>query len=129
MTDGAGPAPPGRSCAALPGGDPGSGPARGALRDRHLVHLGGPVVDPEAADVAVDAPEHELLGRPPATRELDRAVDYAAYGLGHENLGARGLLARAAALREHPRGVPEHGPRGMQVDLVLRDEGLGHAEL
>src|SRR5580765_8311821 len=96
-------------------------------RDGHLVHLGGAVIDAKRADVAVDPAEHELLRGTHSARKLDRAVDHAAYRLAGEHLGARGLLAAAAALRDGPRRMPDHRAGRIEVDLVLGDERLCHA--
>ena len=53
----------------------GSGPPGRAAGDRHPVHLGGPVIDPEGPDVGVDPAQDELLAHAQPAGQLHRAVD------------------------------------------------------
>jgi hypothetical protein len=93
------------------------------------VRLRRPVVDPERAHFAQVPTEQDVLRDAQRTADLHRTVDRAPDRLGAEGLGDRGGLGGGAPLVEFPAGLQDQPAGGRDVDLVVSDHLLHHAQL
>ncbi|MEA3221418.1 MAG: hypothetical protein OZX49_02539 [Immundisolibacter sp.] len=80
------------------------------------MHLGGTVVDAKAADLAIEIGQRQVLADAARAAHLQRPVDDAIDGLGHEHLGHAGLVQGLLAAVQAPGGLPDHQPRGVHFD-------------
>ena len=93
-------------------------------RDRHPVHLAGPVVDPRRARVLVDAGDRQVHGDARGAVHLHRAVGDPAERLRDERLRHRHLLPVRQPLLDLPRGVEHHQPARVQVHRRVGEHEL-----
>src|SRR4029079_14244059 len=80
-------------------------------RQRMAVHFGGPVVETERRDLAIDALHDGVGGDAHAAEDLQRTIDDTAQRLGAEHLALARLGAGVLALVEQPRGMPDRETR------------------
>ncbi|MCO5588369.1 hypothetical protein L7F22_042324 [Adiantum nelumboides] len=119
----------------FPVGDPvgrrgsSGGPRDGAAGDRPAVGLRGAVVDAERAHLAQEPAQQHVPRDAAAAVELQGPVDDPPHRLRRERLGDRDLRPGGAALVQLPAGLQDQPARGGDVDLVVGDHLLRHAEV
>src|SRR5690606_32999807 len=103
--------------------------ADGALGDGPAVNLGRAVVYAERPDLAGEACDRKVLGDTETAAHLSGAVHDAEDRLGGEGLGDRRGVRGVRTLVEFPARLHEQCAGRGDVDLVVGDHLLDHAEI
>src|SRR5690242_2591052 len=97
--------------------------------DDDLLDLARPLIDPEQADIPVEALDGIVGDIAGAAMDLDRAVGDAADHLAGEELAAGGQCGDGLALLAPARGVQNHAARGIGLGPAVGEHGLDQLEL